>query len=121
MTTGYISNISRCHDDGIYLTPVAMTTGYIRYIHLWFPLISSVKVVYILLITYLCDACAKITIAAVKLILYYTGTSEKVVIVILLARISVAPISVTYVLVVQFVHHIIDYRDYVKWIGNGSP
>ena len=41
-----IYRIYRCHDDGIYLTPVAMTTGYIRYIHLWFPLISSVKVVY---------------------------------------------------------------------------
>ena len=47
MMTGYILNISRCHDDGIYLTPVAMTTGYIRYIHLWFPLILSVKVVHI--------------------------------------------------------------------------
>ena len=44
----------------------------------------------------------------VKLILYITGiypASEKVVIVILLARIGVALISVTYVLVVQFVHH----------------
>ena len=44
-----------------------------------------------------------------KLILYITGiypAIEKVVIVILLARISVALISVTYVLVVQFVHHI---------------
>ena len=51
----------------------------------------------ILLIPNLCDARTKITIAAVKLILYYTGTCEKVVIVILLARISVAPISVTYV------------------------
>ena len=47
MTMGHISNISRCRDDGIYLTPVAMTTEYIRYIHLWFPLILSVKVVYI--------------------------------------------------------------------------
>ena len=44
-----------------------------------------------------------------KLILYITGiypTSEKVAIVILLARIGVAPISVICVLVVQFVHHI---------------
>ena len=56
MTTGYISNISRCHDDGIYLTPVAMTTGYIRYIHLWFPLISSVKVVYVYVIAWVAVA-----------------------------------------------------------------
>ena len=47
MTTRYILNISRSHDDGIYLTTIVMTTGYIRYIHLWFPLILSVKVVYI--------------------------------------------------------------------------
>ena len=55
----------------------------------------------ILLIPNLCDARTKITIAAVKLILYYTGS----VIVILLARISVAPISVT-CLLVQFVHRV---------------
>ena len=46
MTMEYISNISHCHDYQIYLTPAAMTTGYIRFIHLWFPLILSVKVVY---------------------------------------------------------------------------
>ena len=51
-----------------------------------------------MLIPYLFDARTKIPIAAVKLILYFTGTSEKVVIVSLLARVSVAPISVTYVL-----------------------
>ena len=53
----------------------------------------------------------KIPIAAVKLILYFTGTypaSEKVVIRISLARIChiVAPISVTFVLVAQFEHRI---------------
>ena len=55
-----------------------------------------------IIIPYLFDTHTKIPIAAVKLIPYLTGTSEKVLIVILLARISVAPISVTYVLV----HHI---------------
>ena len=38
---------------------------------------------------------------------YFTGTSEKVVTTILLARICchiVAPITVTYILVAQFVH-----------------
>ena len=39
-----------CHNNGTYETPVAMTTGYIRYIHLWFPLILSVKVVYSIII-----------------------------------------------------------------------
>ena len=47
MTTGYILYVSHFPVDGIYLTPVAMTMGYIRYMHLWFPLILSVKVVYI--------------------------------------------------------------------------
>jgi len=37
-------NISRYHGIGIYLMSVAMTMGHIRYIHLWFPYIWSVKV-----------------------------------------------------------------------------
>ena len=53
-------------------------------------------------------ACTKVPRAASRISL--VATSEKVVIVILLARICatvrVAPISVTYVLVVQFVQHV---------------
>ena len=39
MTMGYILNIPCYHGNGICLAPIVMTTGYIRYIHLWFPLI----------------------------------------------------------------------------------
>ena len=42
MTMGYISNISRCQEDGIYLTPVTQ-----------FHLILSVKVVYIYIYIYI--------------------------------------------------------------------